>query len=139
MLVKEETRAKAGLVYNVIETAILLFCVGLCTWNAKMVFSHEREMGEIRTQLNADEKSEDKRLTELESGGSRGLQSHVKSDDQRVADMTARIEKLESAVLALQSIPGELKANSVRLDSLREGQSRIEKALDEYIKRERKP
>lgn len=135
MFVKEEVRAKAGLVYNVVESVILAMSVGLMVWMCNVVISQGQILASHTTMLIAD----DKRLSEIESAGSKNLISHVKSDDQRVADITARIDKLETAVLALQSTPGELKANSVRLDSLREGQARIEKLLDDYMKRGQKP
>ena len=54
-------------------------------------------------------------------------------DDVSMTAMSDRLGKLESAVVLLQTTPGELKAISVRLEGLREGQLRLEKALETVV------
>lgn len=62
--------------------------------------------------------------------GSRGLESQA----TRLEGAEKRIEKLESAVIGLQSAPGELKAIGIRLDALADGQKRIESVLTEHMR-----
>lgn len=126
----ENLRQKAGLIYNIVESVILLMSVGLMLWMCRIVIDHGNTLASHTTELKAD----NIRLDRIEVRGSEGLQSHVKEDDTRITDMKSRLDRLESAVIALQSAPGELKAISARLDAMRESQSRIERAIEEHVR-----
>jgi hypothetical protein len=130
MIMSETLRAKAGLVYNVVESVILTMSVGLMVWMANVVIAHGNTLAAQGTQIgiNSD------RLSRIETVGSSGLMSHVKEDDSRVSALDKRLEKLESAVIILQNTPGELKSITMEIRGLREGQLRIEKALEEHSK-----
>jgi hypothetical protein len=125
----EQLRAKAGLVYNVVESVILAMSVGLMVWACNMIITHGNTLASQGThiEINTD------RLTRIETQGSSGLQSHEKDDNTRISNINNRLEKLELAVIALQATPGELKAISVEIKGLREGQTRIEKALELHM------
>lgn len=126
----EQLRAKAGLVYNVVESVILLVAVGMTTWTAHTVITQGNTLSSHSNQIGVNTG----RLDKIEGAGSAGLQAHVREDDRRVLDIDKRLEKLEQAVIALQSAPGELKAMNARLESLGQSQVRIERALDEHMK-----
>lgn len=126
MLVKEELRAKAGLVYNVVETVILAMSVGLMLWVAKIVVDHGQVLASHSTMLNVSSG----RLDVLEARGSRSLETHVREDDARVDDLKNRVTKLESAVLGLASVPN-------KIDNLTDGQKRIERMIEEHMNRSR--
>lgn len=122
----ENLRAKAGLIYNVVEAVILAMAVLLNVWNSKMAISH----GEKLAADEATTKGIDTRVTSLENTGSKPLVAHEQKDDERVKGLDNRVSKLESAVIVLQAMPGELKAIGVSLQNLTEGQKRIEDRLD---------
>ena len=82
------------------------------------------------TQINVNSA----RLDKIELHGSAGLDSHAKLDDNRDDTTRSRLEKIEIAILALQTAPGELKAIGVRLDGFGDGIRRIEKSLEEHTK-----
>lgn len=114
-----------NVIYNVVMAVVLAMSVGLTSWTATKVIY----LGEIVSSQQVEIVQNSSRLDILEKFGSRTLESHISSDDSRVADIKVRLDKLESAVLALQSTPGELKAINVQLSALKEGQMRIEKTL----------
>lgn len=126
----DNLKQKAGLIYNVVEAVILGMAVLMNVWNSKMVINHESQIAKEETKNAAL----DVRMTRVETGGSSSLVAHEKEDDQRVSDLKMRVEKLETAVLTLQSTPGELKAIGVSLQTLHEGQKRIEERLDKVTK-----
>jgi hypothetical protein len=130
MYVASDLKEKAGLVYNVVESVILAMSVGLMIWMCNVVITHGNVLATQGTKIEVNTD----RLTRIETQGSSGLMSHVKDDDTRVQAIDRRLEKLESAVIALQTAPGELKAINARLDGIRDGQSRMEKMLDEHLK-----
>lgn len=70
------------------------------------------------------------RLLVLEQKGSRSMEVYA----AKAEDIAKRVERLEAAVLVLQTAPGELKAINVRLDMLQESQKRIEQGLKEHMK-----
>lgn len=131
----EQLRAKAGLVYNVVESVILAMSVGLTVTGWKMIIQHESALSAQGAVIGMTSS----RITKIEDKGSAGLASHVAEDDKRVLEIDRRLEKLEAAVLVLQQTPGELKSISVRLDGIERGQGRIEKALEEHTNRTRLP
>lgn len=126
----EETKQKAGLVYNVVESVILAMSVGLMVWLSNVVINHGNTLASQGTQIGVNTG----RLDKLETGGSPRLSAHEAMDDRRIEGIDKRLEKLESAVIALQSAPGELKAISARLDALQTGQYRIERLFEEHTK-----
>ena len=119
----EEKQPK--MIYGVVMAVILAMSVLLTAWTASKAVS----LGELVSTLQASVSENSTRLDYLEKYGSRTLEAHVSSDDARVIDIKARLDKLESAVLVLLSTPGELKAMGVQLEALKEGQERIEKSL----------
>ena len=131
----EQLRAKAGLVYNVVETVILAMSVGLMTWMCTIVIAHGNMLASYGTQIQVNSD----RIGRIETSGSAGLMTHVKEDDARVGMMDRRIEKLEQAVIILQSAPAELKAIAIEIRNLREGQLRIENAIESHMKQTGKP
>lgn len=127
----EELRVeKPGMnLFNVVESVILAMSVGLMLWVANLVVEHGKILSSHETLLKVD----DARISSLEDRGSPSLTAHVRED---AADMTAlrgRLDKVESAILALQATPGELKAISVRLEGIKETQARMEKTLDTVV------
>lgn len=135
MIMNEATKARMSLAYNVVETVILLMSIGLVSWCCIQVIEHGKSLARDDTRIGMNSA----RLDTLETKGSVGLLTHAKEDDSRVGEIKARLDKLESAVIALQSAPGELKAISARLDSLREGQARIERMFEDHVKANGKP
>jgi hypothetical protein len=55
------------------------------------------------------------------------LEAFTASENVQNADIKERLGKLESAVIVLQSTPGELKALGVQLDSLKDAIQRVER------------
>ena len=125
-----KTRAIAN-IFNVIESVVLAMSVGLMLWVANLAVEHGKALASHETSI----RSTDTRLADLENRGSRNLASHVTQDDASMTAMSDRLGKLESAVVLLQTTPGELKAISVRLEGLREGQLRLEKTLETVVKK----
>jgi hypothetical protein len=117
-------------VYNVVESVILAMSVGLMVWLSNVVIGHGNTLASQGTQIVVNTG----RLDKLESVGSPKLTAHEAMDDRRIDGIDKRIEKLENAVIALQSAPGELKAIGARLDGLQSGQTRIERLFEEHLK-----
>lgn len=126
----ENLKQKAGLVYNVVESVILAMSVGLVVWLSQIVIIH----GNLLERISTRQDSVILRVDRLEVVGSPALIAHEKSDDARVDDIRARVEKLEAAVMVLQATPGELKAIAVSLQTLHESQLRIEERLNKVQK-----
>jgi hypothetical protein len=126
----ENLKQKAGLIYNIVESVILGMSVGLMVWLANVVVAHGNQLA----RDEARQEGIDIRLSKLELTGSPALIAHEREDQQRVDDLKDRVAKMETAVLALQSTPGELKAISVSLETLHESQKRIEERLDKMQK-----
>lgn len=123
-------KARIGIVYNVVEATILAIAVGLTTWTATSVIEHTRQIAVEQTKTEAVSLRVDK----IETKGSSSLEAFEKESQAKDAAVNARLEKLEMAVISLQSAPGELKAIAARLDSLKEGQARIENALEVHLR-----
>jgi len=120
-----ESSTASTRVYNIVESVILGVCVLLVTWTAQTVISQ----GKLISSHDAALTSSIIRLTSIEDRGSRSLESHSKLDDNRDLNMMERMVKLETAILNLQTIVGEMKALGVQLDALHAGQIRIEKQI----------
>jgi hypothetical protein len=122
----DRIRENSGIVYNVVQSVILAMSVLLVCWIGNKVI----QQGEILSSLVAKIGDTAVRLEILELHGSRSLETHVKDDDSRVAAIGVRIDKIESAIIALQNAATELKAVNVQLANLKEGQERIERVLE---------
>ena len=119
------TSSSGSRVYNIVESVILGVCVLLITWTAQTVIAQ----GKLLSSHDAALATSISRLTSIEDRGSRSLESHSKLDDNRDMNMMERMVKLETAILNLQAIVGEMKALGVQLDALHAGQIRIEKQI----------
>ena len=120
-----ESSTASTRVYNIVESVILGVIALLVTWTAQTVISQ----GKLISSHDAALTSSIIRLTSIEDRGSRSLESHSKLDDNRDLNMMERMVKLETAILNLQTIVGEMKALGVQLDALHAGQIRIEKQI----------
>ena len=128
----QEHVEKPGLnLFNVIESVILAMSVGLMLWVANLVVEHGKLLSSHDTMLKID----DARLDSLESRGSPTLSAHMSEDAAEMSALRLRLDKVEAALLILQSTPSELKAIAVRLESIKEAQTRMEKSLDEVARR----
>lgn len=126
----ENLRAKAGLVYNVVEAVILGMSVLLICWTANTVIDQGKELAQLRTTSNITVS----RVDALEQHGSSGLGAHERMDDQWHKDNDRRIATLESAIITLQVATSKLESMSIRIDGLVSGQARIEKQLEDSRK-----
>ena len=117
---------RSARIYNVVESVILGMSVLLVAWTAQRVIAY----GELLANHSANINTNTGRLSMLEDRGSRGLESHSKTDDQRDVSMGERINKLETALLLLQAVPGEIRSIGTQLDALAEGQRRMELRLN---------
>ena len=121
---KPNTRAT---LFNTVGPVLLALGVGfMFLWVASMVVEH----GKILATHLGELKSHEARLAVIESGGNRGLASHLTEDAAHEVATGSRLDKLEQALLLLQQTPGELKAIGSRLDGLHDGQVRLEKMLE---------
>jgi hypothetical protein len=116
---------RASRIYNVVESVILGMSVLLTAWTAQRVINYGETLAGHAAQISTNTG----RLTTLEDRGSRSLESHSRLDDQRDTQLTERINKLETAILQLQSIPTEIKSIGIQLDALTDGQRRMELRL----------
>jgi hypothetical protein len=122
----ERIKESAGIIYNVVISVLLAVSVGLVCWTADKVIEHERELG----KLDVRQQDVIAKVDIIETHGSRSLEAHIKDDDTRVAEIKDRVSKVETAILSLQNAATELKAVNVRLDTLKEGEERIERAIE---------
>ena len=122
---KESPRQIANL-FNVVESIILAMSVGLMLWVANLVVEHGKMLASHETSL----KQAASRLDSLELKGSPVLSAHMLENNSELTGLRQRVDKIETAVLLLQATPGELKTIGVRLESLHEGQIRLEKAIE---------
>ena len=121
-----EPKSSSSRVYDIVQ-AVLLAVVGLVmTWTVQTVVAQGREL----SAHNSDIKTNSGRLTSLEDRGSRQLGEHVKMDDSRSGSDEERITKLEAAVIALSTIPGDIRFIRLQMETLENGQKRIEKKLE---------
>lgn len=125
---QKDERPKAN-IFNVVESVVLAMSVGLMLWVANLVVKHGEILSAHTTSLQVD----DDRLDSLESRGSPTLAAHVTENISDLNAMRQRLDKLDTALLALQATPGKLETISVRLEGLREGQLRLEKTLEAVI------
>ena len=122
----ENIKSSSARVYDIVQ-AVLLAVVGLVmTWTVQTVVAQGRELSSHAANINTNSG----RLTSLEDRGSRQLGEHTKMDDARSISDEDRITKLEAAVLTFSAIPGDLKFIRLQMETLENGQKRIEKKLD---------
>lgn len=123
---------KAGLksAAELIQTFALAGITVAIGFMLNTLVAHSNSLAVHTSQINTS----NARLDRLETKGSSNLAAHESQDDQRISSINGRLDKLENAVIALQAAPGELKAINARLDGIKEGQMRIEKALDDHMK-----
>lgn len=126
----DSAKEKAATIYTVVESVVLAMSVVLMTWLANVVVQHGNILAGQTTQINVNSS----RLDKIELHGSALLTAHSGLDDNRDDTTRSRLEKIEIAILVLQSAPGELKAIGVRLDGFADGIRRIEKTLEEHTK-----
>jgi hypothetical protein len=124
---KEETRAKAGLVYNVVESVILAMTVGLNVWLASLVIVHGNVLASHGTQIGINTDA----IIRYGAIGTPGLATHEGEDKAIAKAHEERIQRLEQTVIAFS----ELKGIAVEIRGLHEGQLRIEEALKEHLKK----
>lgn len=125
----EQSKNRAGIIYNVVESVVLLFAVGLTTWTAHTVIAQGNTLASHGAILDANTR----RLEQFEVSGSRGLGEHEKEDNARINELNRRVAATEAAVLVLQPTPGKLEVIAVEMKAIREGQARIEKSLEEHM------
>lgn len=113
-----------------VEAVLLAISIGLVTWTADTVIKHGNTLASQDTKINGNEL----RIQNIESRGSSGLQAHEVMDDTRIGSLSARMDKIEQAILNLQSAPARLEAIQARLDGLMDGQKRIESQMMDHLK-----
>lgn len=123
----EFLKQKASVIVDVVLAVILAVAVGLTAWTASMVVNLNREMGVNRN----DTERLRERMDRFEVGGTPSLMAHVQDDNTRIKTINDRLEKQDAANVKVAEAITKLEALSVRLDALREGQSRIERALEQ--------
>ena len=119
---------KARSVAAIVESVVLAMSVGLMLWLANVVIAHGNVLSAHSTQIEINTS----RLTVLETSGTPGLRAHETEDNTRIGAHAERIVKLENALLVLQATPGTLQGLIIEIRGLREGQARIEKALETH-------
>ena len=102
---------------------ILAAAVGLNCWTA----NKSVQLGEIVAAHSTQIVLDATRIDNIEKYGSKTLEAFTASENVQNADIKERLGKLESAVIVLQSTPGELKALGVQLDSLKDAIQRVER------------
>jgi len=130
----EQTRAKAGLIYNVAMTVVTSLMVFGAQWMMTTMWDITKQQAAQGNQVHVNTE----RLNKIETSGSSGLLSHETKDEARFMASSDRMEKLEAAVLILQQTPGELKSLAAEMRGLREGQLRIEESLKEHMREYKK-
>lgn len=120
----EQTKQKAAMIYNVVESVVLAFAVSLTAWTASTVIEHGNRLAVHSTMISADAN----RLELLEVRGSRSLEIYSKATD-------ARLDKQDMAISELRSTLVEIRALMVRLENIEKSQARIEKNLEEHMNR----
>lgn len=120
----DQTKHKAAMIYNVVESVVLAFAVGLTAWTANTVIDHGNRLAVHSTMLAAD----GSRLELLEVRGSRSLEIYSKATD-------ARLDKQDVSIAELRSTLIEIRAILVRLENIEKSQARIEKNLEEHMNR----
>lgn len=103
----ERTKSALERVFNYVSGLSGLLSIALLVWKGGFLW-------------NTVFDSHERRITAIEQGGSRGLEVHVKQDDERVADLRSRTGRLEEAVLQFSEIKKDVAVLNVKLDSLKD-------------------
>ena len=126
MIMSNDLKEKAGLIYNIVESVVLAMSVGLMVWLANVVIDHGNSLAAHAVRINGLSTQTET----IEQHGSRA----VETLSGRVDSIAKQLDEMKASILALQTAPGELKAINIRLDGLKEGQGRMEKMMDEHFK-----
>lgn len=110
------------MIYNVVESVVLAFAVGLTAWTANTVIEHGNRLAVHSTMIDANSG----RLELLEVRGSRSLEIYSKATDARLDKQDVSIAEMRSALI-------EIRAIMVRLENIEKSQMRIEKNLEEHL------
>lgn len=97
--------------------------VGVMAWICRTIITHES----VLAVVVAAEAKDNRAISELQQNGSVALVTHAKDDDTRVANLKEEVREIRGWVVNLQTIPA-------KIDSLTEGQRRIEQALIDHMK-----
>lgn len=127
----DSVKARMGIIYNAIEAMILLACTGAVGFGAGQLIDQGKAIVSISTRVAINTT----RLDRIEDKGSVGLQTHEREDNTRIVELRARLDKVEAAIIALQQTPGKLEAISEQIKSIQAGQVRIERMVEDHLKR----
>ena len=119
-----ETKEKAGLIFNITESVVVAIMVYMTTKIMANQIQHGEELAAHRTQLAISTG----RIETIDTKGSRA----VESMGSEISNINKQMIEMRTAIITLQTAPGELKAMNVRLENLVEGQKRIERQLEEH-------
>lgn len=118
-----EPKTKAGVVREIVETVVLFGACGILAWVTNTVIEQGKFISAHATMLNVNAE----RILSLETRGSRSLESHEKMDDQRVTDLSKRMDKVEQMMTLLSPLP-------TKIEYIAESQKRIEKLFEDHLK-----
>ena len=102
----------------------------LAGWSIKT----QVEQGKLIAAMQQHEIDYSGRIDYIEAHGSRQLETHVKDDDTRVQALKDQMNELKAANILLSPLPGKIETLNVKIDSLKEGQKRVEDALTDARK-----
>lgn len=115
---------------NVVLGILVTISLTLAGWSIKT----QVEQGKLISAMQQHELDYSSRIDYLESHGSRQLETHVKDDDTRVQSLKDQVIELKAANVLLSPLPGKIETLNVKIDSLKEGQKRVEDALTDARK-----
>lgn len=124
-----------GIIFNTIITGALTTGLYFLYWTANTVVSQGKTISEHTVKINYSAS----RLDTLEKEGSKGLQAHEKSDDERVGSIKDNQKQMQATLQTLAGVPEALRGVGLRLDMLKESIDRVEKNQQESWNRNGKP
>ena len=111
-----------GKLWDTILGVLVAISLGISGWTVKAVVEHGAMLASHSTTIGYNSQ----RLTDLETHGSRALEAHTQSDDQRVSDMQRRLTAQEEALRSLIEMKGDLKVIANAMQSLTERMKSLE-------------
>lgn len=114
------THSRGNLVHMVFSGV----CTAMLIWLGNTVISHGNTLAKQGQAIS----EQDRRLESMEFRGSTALDSHIKVADER-------LNKLEASVMEAQKLLSEIKAIGVRLDAIKESQLKMERSLEEHMRK----
>lgn len=117
------SRRDGPVIWKTVSTTIMTVMVGVMAWICRTIITHESVLAVVVAAESKDAKA----IGELQQNGSSALAAHSKDDDTRVANLKEEVREIRGWVVNLQTIPA-------KIDSLTEGQRRIEQALTDHMK-----